>query len=325
MTFAGHLQALGNALDSFGFNIGSYRISAYHVVVGAIVLLAMLAVGRLVSKLARRLIRGIDALDPAQELLAEKFVSIAVWSLLALIGISILDVDLTALTVFSGAFGLAVGFGLQKTIGNLMAGIILLMDRSIKPGDVIAINDGIALTVGQVKKIGFRAVSVTTRDKKEYLIPNENLMINQVENWSYSSREVRIRVPVGVAYGADIDLAETLMLQAARDCPRVLQEPPPSAWLVGIGESTIQFEIQCWIDDPEEGLDNLRSDVLKRVWRLFHENGVEVPFAQRDLNLRDNKVLRELIAAIRGARVADPPEPQSLAETLPRPKGGDHS
>ena len=194
---------------------------------------------------------------------------------------------------------LALGFGLQKTFGNLLAGIILLMDRSIKPGDVIAVNDGITNTVGQVKKIGIRAVSVTTRDKKEYLIPNENLMINQVENWSYSSRDVRIKVPVAVAYGADIEEAERLMLQAAKEAKRVLDTPAPSVWLSALGTDAIEFEIQIWIRDPEEGLGNVRSDVLKRLWRLFRENGIQVPHPQRDLNLRNTPALKELITALR--------------------------
>src|SRR5690606_1414723 len=230
----------------------------------------------------------ITGLDPARRLLGEKLLSIVIWTLAILVGIDVLGVDLTALAVFSGAFGLALGFGLQKTFGNLLAGIILLMDRSIKPGDVIAVNDGVTSTVGQVKKIGLRAVSVTTRDKKEYLIPNENLMINQVENWSYSSREVRIRVPVTVAPTSDIDLAEALMLRAAGDTPRVLAMPAPAVWLTQVVEEGISFEIRVWINDPEEGLASVRSDVLKRVWRLFQQDGVELPNrAHREVTVRD--------------------------------------
>jgi len=146
-----------------------------------------------------------------------------------LIGVDLLGIDLTALTVFSGAFGLAIGFGLQKIFGNLIAGIILLLDKSIKPGDVIAVADQSGQqTFGQIRRIGIRAVSVTTRDEREYLIPNENLMINQVENWSYSSKNVRVQVPVGVSYDADMALAEKLMLEAAAKARRVLATPPPT-------------------------------------------------------------------------------------------------
>lgn len=275
-------------LDRIGFDVGHTHISVWNAIVTVAVVMAMLAVARLGSRLARRLFGRMTRLDPTQQLLGEKLVSIAVWVTSALIAIDILGISLTALTVFSGAFGLAVGFGLQKTFGNLIAGIILLMDRSIKPGDVIAVasDGGGGTTVGQVKKIGIRAVSVTTRDQIEYLIPNENLMTSQVENWSFSSRNVRVKVPVGVAYGTDIERAEELMLAAAKGCKRVLSSPAPTVWLKGFGDSSIDFEIMAWIRDPEEGVGNVRSDVLKAVWRLFRDHHIEIPFPQRDLHIK---------------------------------------
>lgn len=294
MSLRGELDRIGVALNSIGFDVGKYRISIYTGLTTLAVIVALVVVARLGSKLARRFFASIDRLDPGQRLLGEKLVSIAIWVIAFLLGIDVLGIDLTALAVFSGALGLAVGFGLQKTFGNLIAGIILLMDRSIKPGDVIAVNDGVSNTVGQVKKIGLRAVSVTTRDKKEYLIPNENLMINQVENWSYSSREVRVRVPLIVAHGTDLDLAERLMLEAARGAARVLDSPAPAAWITEFAPFGVAFEIRIWIDDPEEGLANVRSDVLKRCWRLFQENGIQLQNATRyDLGLRNLEDLIE--------------------------------
>lgn len=287
-------------LDSWGFTVADSRISVWSVLLVIAVILAALLLGRVAIRVSGWLLGKAAPLDAGRRLLAHKLISLAIWAATFLIAIDILGIDLTALAVFSGAFGLAVGFGLQKTFGNLLAGIILLMDRSIKPGDVIAVNDGITNTVGQVKKIGIRAVSVTTRDKKEYLIPNENLMINQVENWSYSSRDVRIQVPVGVAYTCDIVMAEKLMLEAARDTPRVLDSPRPVVWLDSYGENAIEFIIHCWINDPEQGIGNVRSDVLKRLWALFQQNGVDVPFAQRDINLKDNPQFRALLDALAG-------------------------
>ena len=274
---------VADAADTIGFDYGHTRISLYRAVVTLIVLAAVILFGRIASKVIRGAFSRLTHLDPAQRLLGEKLVSILVWVLTALIGIDALGINLTALTVFSGALGLAVGFGLQKTFGNLIAGLILLMDRSIKPGDVIAVSSGKDTAVGQVKKIGIRAVSITTRDQIEYLIPNEILMTSQVENWSYSSRDVRVKVPVTVAYGTDIEQAEALMLQAARAVPRVHNTPAPSVWLRAFGDNAIEFEVQCWIDDPEEGVGNIRSDVLKQVWHLFREHGVEIPFPQREV------------------------------------------
>ena len=276
-----------NQLDQIGFDVGHTHISVLGGLFILIVLIAVVAVGRSGSRFARFGFARFTHLDPTQRLLGEKIVSIAVWALAILIGIDTLKIDLTALTVFSGAFGLAIGFGLQKTFGNLIAGIILLMDRSIKPGDVIAVGTGKDATVGQVMKIGIRAVSVATRDRIEYLIPNENLMTSIVENWSFSSRDVRVKVPVGVAYDTDIVLAEKLMLQAAHSCKRVLNDPGTTVWLHQFGDSSIDFTIMCWINDPEDGVGNVRSDVLKAVWHLFRENGVEIPFPQRDIRVKE--------------------------------------
>ncbi|MFA9201657.1 MAG: mechanosensitive ion channel family protein [Cypionkella sp.] len=298
---SGTVGSVIETLDRWALEVGSWEISLWDAVVFVVVILGILLAAWSLSKGARRVLRRLTRLDQAQELLAEKLVTIAVWSTAFLIGIDLLGIDLTALAVFSGAFGLAVGFGLQKTFGNLIAGIILLMDRSIKPGDVIAITDSAGtLTFGQIRKIGIRAVSLTTRDQKEYLIPNENLMVNQVENWSYSSKNVRIQVPVGVGYGCDIVAVEKLMLEAARSATRVLATPPPVVWLDSFGESAIEFKIHCWINDPEEGVGNVRSDVLKRLWALFQEHDVEVPFPQRDVTLKESPQLQALIAAIAG-------------------------
>ncbi|MCA9317836.1 MAG: mechanosensitive ion channel, partial [Planctomycetes bacterium] len=128
---------------------------------------------------------------------------------------------------------------------------------------------------------------------------NENLMINQVQNWSYSSRNVRIQVRVGISYEADIGRAEELMLEAAAACERVLADPAPRVWLDAYGDSSVDFVIHCWISDPEEGVGNVRSDVLKRLWWLLKDNGIEIPFPQRDLNLKGNKQFQELVAALR--------------------------
>ena len=286
-------------LDGLALSVGAMRVSVWDALVVLMVLLIVFLVAWFASNLARKVLRRITRLDSAQRLLAEKLISLSVWAIAFMLAIDVLGIDLTALAVFSGAFGLAIGFGLQKTFGNLIAGIILLMDRSIKPGDVIAIADQAGnSTFGQIRKIGIRAVSLTTRDQKEYLIPNENLMVNQVENWSYSSRNVRVQVPVGISYGCDIKAAEKLMIEAAKSCPRVLNAPPPTVWLDAYGDSSVNFIIHCWITDPEEGVGNVKSEVLKRLWELFQENGVEIPFPQRDVGFRNDEQFEQLIAAI---------------------------
>ena len=303
------------SLDGMAIQVGSMHISVWDGIVFLAVVIGVFLFAFFGSKLAHIGLARVTRLDQTRRLLAEKIITIVVWGMAFFIGIDLLGIDLTALAVFSGAFGLAIGFGLQKTFGNLIAGIILLMDKSIKPGDVIAVADQAGNeTFGQIQKIGIRAVSITTRDQKEYLIPNENLMINQVENWSYSSRNVRMQVPVGVSYHSDIDRAEELMLEAAVSCDRVLKSPPPTVWLDGYGDSSVNFIIHVWITDPEAGIGNVKSEVLKKLWHLFRDNDVEIPFPQRDINLRSNEGLEQLIAAIEQKRAAKSRTPKGSTD-----------
>lgn len=278
----GGFVPLTEALERIGFNAGQRRFSLLSLLTIAITVVALFAGVRLANRIVSHSIVRVKDLDPAQRLLAQKLAAIAIIVLAFFIGIDFAGIDLTTFAVFSGALGLAVGFGLQKTFGNLIAGIILLMDRSIKPGDVIVVGE----SIGAVNKIGVRAVSIITRDGKEHLIPNENLMTQEVENWSYSDRNVRVRIPVGVSYNADIKLAQKLMLQAASDSPRVLRTPRPNVWLTGFGDSAVDHEILVWISDPESGIGGVKSDVLNRLWDLFKQHDVEIPFPQRDLHIR---------------------------------------
>ncbi len=277
----GGIAPIAEAMERVGFDLGSRRISLWWIVTVAMTAVILLAVARALMKIVSHII-GNSQLDGAQKVLGQKLATVAILAAAFVLGLDILGIDLTALAVFSGAFGLAVGFGMQKTIGNLIAGIILLMDRSIKPGDVIAVGD----TYGWVNKIGVRAVSVLTRAGKEHLIPNEDLMTREVENWSYSSPNVRISIPVGVSYKTDMDHAIDLMQQACVDVPRVLSHPKPVVWMLEFGESSVNFEIRCWIKDPQSGVGNFRAAILKRVWDLFKEHGVEIPFPQRDVHIK---------------------------------------
>ena len=296
------------SLDNMAIDVGSMHVSVWDGIVFLAVAMGMIAFAWFGSKASHALLARVTRVDQTRRLLLEKVLTIAVWGIAALVGMDLLGINLTAFTVFSGAFGLAIGFGLQKTFGNLIAGIILLMDKSIKPGDVIAIADQAGVsTFGQIRKIGIRAVSITTRDQKEYLIPNENLMINQVENWSYSSKNVRMQVPVGVSYEADMNLAEKLMLEAAKSCERVLSAPPPTVWMKEYGDSSVNFVIHCWIQDPEEGVGNVRSVVLKKLWWLFKEHDIEIPFPQRDLHIRSSADFDRLIEVMGQGAIAPTP------------------
>ena len=281
LALVGNIQRLTVAMDRVGFDVGSNRVSLLNVVVIALTAVILFAVARLLMRVVSHIIENSE-LDGAQKVLGQKLATVAILAAAFFLGLDVLGIDLTALAVFSGAFGLAIGFGMQKTIGNLIAGIILLMDRSIKPGDVIAVGD----SFGWVNKIGVRAVSVLTREGKEHLIPNEDLMTREVENWSYSNKNVRISIPVGVSYSSDMDEVMALLHKACDDVPRVLTHPKPVVWMTEFGDNSVNFEIRCWINDPQGGVGNFKAAVTKRVWDLFKENEIEIPFPQRDVHIR---------------------------------------
>ena len=278
----GGVSVLTEQLNGVGFTMGERRYTLLTLVTWIFVGVALFVGVRLANRLIGHSIETSRSLDATQQVLASKLAGLAVIVVATLIGVDVLGIDLTALAFFSGAFGLAIGFGFQKTFGNLISGIILLMDRSIKPGDVIVVGD----SFGWVEKIGIRAVSVVTRDGKEHLIPNENLMTQEVENWSFTDKNVRVRIPVGVSYDSDMVQVQDLMLQAAKESPRVLDNPAPNVWMTEYGDSSVNFAILAWINDPEGGVGNVQSDVLNRLWWLFKEAGVEIPFPQRDLNVK---------------------------------------
>lgn len=293
------IGSLADSLDAMAIEVGSMRLSLFDVLVVIGVILFVILLGWLATKASRALISRMSRLDNTQRVLTEKISTILIWAAVFMLGVDLLGIDLTALAVFSGAFGLAIGFGLQKTFGNLISGILLLLDKSIKPGDVISVSDQAGNeSVGQIRKIGIRAISVITRDQTEHLIPNENLMINQVVNWSYSSRDVRVKAPVGVSYGSDLNLVRELLYQAVEQTDRILKNPKPRVNLMGFGDSSVDFELRFWIQDPEAGIANIRSDIYMRIWELFQEHDIEIPFPQRDLNVRGNAQIDRLIDAL---------------------------
>ena len=279
------LRPVTRVLDRIGFDAGKTHISLLSALKIGIIILAIYAVVQLITRLLNASIRHSRSLDAAQQVLAQKLGSVILLLIAFFIGIDLIGIDLTALTVFSGAFGLAIGFGMQKTFGNLIAGIILLMDRSIKPGDVIVVGE----SFGYVTKIGVRAVSIVTRDGKEHLIPNENLMTQEVENWSYTNPNVRVHIPVSIGYDCDLELAQKLMIDAAMTPARVLNSPKPNVWLRRFGENGLEHDILVWIKDPEGGVGNVQSEILNRLWVLFKEHDITVPYPQRHVHIRETR------------------------------------
>jgi small-conductance mechanosensitive channel len=218
----------------------------------------------------------------AVQILLYRLGSILLVSTCVVIVLHYLGLDLTVFALFGGALGLGLGFGLQKIFANLVSGFILLGDKSIKPGDVIQLKD----TYGWINFLGSRYVSVVTRDGIEHLIPNENLITGEVINWSYSQNLVRLRVPVGVAYGSDLEKARELMLAAAADTMRVLKDPKPAYLITGLGDNAVNLEVRVWINDPQNGIASVKSDLFRGILQRFRDHGIEMPYPQRDVHLK---------------------------------------
>ena len=273
-------------LDGVGVTIGEVRLSLLSVTKAALALAILLWAALAASRALERRIKRSDGLTPTAQELIIKVARIVLVALVFLVAIGSLGIDLTTLAVFGGALGIGIGIGLQKVVSNLVSGLLLLLDRSIKPNDVIAVGG----TYGWVESLGARYVSVRTRDGIEFLIPNEDLITQRVENWSHSDKDVRVNIPVGISYKSDVRLAIELCKQAASETARVLSDPAPNCLLTGFGDSSVNLEIRVWIDDPSEGRGSVISEILLRVWDLFHERGIEIPYPQRDLHLKSSDV-----------------------------------
>ena len=264
-------------LDRIAIDFGGTRLSVLRLIKAFIFLVIFVPLALSVSKLLEKRISQLEGMAPSMRVLLSKAITIALTVTAVLIAFSSVGIDLSAFAFIGGAVGIGVGFGLQKVVSNLVSGFVLLLDRSIKPGDVIAIED----TYGQIRNMGARYVSIVTRDGTEYLVPNEDLITNRVVNWSFSTTLLRIKIGVGVAYGSDVHKAMELMVEAARSIDRVLAEPRPVCQLKNFGDSSIDMELRIWIRDPENGVANVSSAVRVAIWDAFKENGIEIPFPQR--------------------------------------------
>lgn len=294
-------------LDRMAVSVGTLHISALGVLKAVSLLSSLLWLAVVVSRAAERRIKRSRTLTPSVQELTSKLLKFFLVMLAIIVSLTSVGIDLTAFAVFSGALGVGIGFGLQKVVSNLISGIILLLDRSIKPGDVIELGD----TYGWINTLGARFVSVITRDGKEHLIPNEDLITQRVINWSYSDTNVRLKVPVNVSYDSDVYKAIDLLVEAARETPRVLESPAPRALLIGFSENAIMLELRIWACDPNNGVMNLKSAVLLKVWDKFRANDIHFPFAQRDVHL---DLAPTTVAALQGKEL-----PKTTGKSRARP------
>ena len=283
LDITGLLSPTETALSNLAITIGTLRLSVLLVIKAVFILAILLWIARGLARVVDTRLQRLSALSPSVRALTGNLIRIALISVALLIGLNAVGIDLTAFAVFSGAVGVGIGFGLQKIVSNFVSGIILLLERSIKPGDVIEVGS----TFGSVTYLGARYASVRGRDGKEYLIPNENLIANQVVNWSYSSPLVRLDAPFGVAYGSDLHAVRAIAVEVAVRTNRVLASPRPVCHVTGFGDSAINMLLRFWIEDPIDGVTNIKGEVLLGLWDAFNEKQIEIPFPQREVRIRD--------------------------------------
>jgi small-conductance mechanosensitive channel len=281
LSILGLLTPTMTALDSVGVVIGGLRVSPLLVIKTSVLLMLTLWAANSASDFLDRRVRSTADLTPSIQVLIGKLIRLLLITFAILIVLSTVGIDFSALAFFSGAIGVGLGFGLQKIISNLVSGIILLADKSIKPGDVISVGD----SFGWVTNMGARFTTVDTRDGREFLIPNEDFVTQRVTNWSYSNKEVRLEVPFGVSYMSDPHKVCELASATAGSVARVLVSPAPICHLKGFGDSSLDFTLRFWIRDPVDGITNVRGQVLLMLWDAFKREGIEIPYPVRDVRL----------------------------------------
>jgi small-conductance mechanosensitive channel len=281
-------------LDQIGFRLGATRISALDIIRALVEFGVLLWLALAASRLLERRVQGVRGLTPSLRVLTSKLLRFFLIGLALVVTLTGAGIDLSAFALFTGALGVGIGFGLQKPISNLISGLILLFDRSIKPGDVVELTDPgdhSKQLFGWVTALNARYVSLTTRDGTEWLVPNEDLISRRVINWSYSHNRLRLLTPVHISFECDVPLAMRLAEEAARETPRVLADPAPVCRLMGFGDSSVHLEMRFWIDDPANGVINVRSQVLLGLWERYRANGIRTMLGHRDIHIKGDSEL----------------------------------
>ena len=270
------------ALDSFGIQLQDIKLTPLLVIESILTVSIMVRLATLIGRFADNRIKDSEDLNPSLQVLLGKLIKAALIVAAVVAACSFVGIDLTALALFSGAIGLGIGFGLQKVVSNLISGVILLMDKSVKPGDVISVGD----TYGKINELAARYASVISRDGREYLIPNEDLITSQVINWSYSSDLVRLDLDFGVSYEASPHKVREVSKAVAATHKRVQAVPAPVCHITEFGDSSINYKLRFWIRDPGQGTVNVRGDVFLLLWDGLEEAGIEIPYPHRDVAMR---------------------------------------
>ena len=289
----GWFGKIESSLDMIDLLPGKATFSLWALIKGIVVVTGFVLITSLIARTIERRVMAIDGLAISTRIGISKFAYFFLLGLGILLGINAAGVDLTALTVLTGAIGLGLGFGLQAIASNFVSGFVLLMDKSIKPGDVISFTGHTGTSTenfGWVQELRGRYVVVRDRDGVETLVPNQNLITTSVINWSYSDQRVRLRLPVTISFRDDPELALELLIEAACEHPRILRDPGPVSRLLAFEDSGMRLEARFWIRDPMNGVNNVRSDVNRKIWKLFKQHGITIPVTQHEVRMLQSTI-----------------------------------
>ncbi|MGY4628016.1 small-conductance mechanosensitive channel [Bradyrhizobium sp. USDA 4486] len=281
LSIIGQLDATVDLLDSFAIVLGGLRLTPLLVIkAGALLLIALWATN-IASNFAESRINSTTDLTPSVQVLLVKIIRIGLLAVAIVIALGAVGIDLSALAVFSGAVGVGIGIGLQKIVANFISGIILLADKSVKPGDLVTIGDN----TGRISAMKTRYISVAAGDGREFLVPNEDLVTQKVVNWTYTDKNTPVKIAFGTNYDADPRLVTKLAVETAAAHPRAQKGKPPNSILTEFAEAGMKFSLTFWIADPD-GMDNVKSDVMLALWDAFKREGIRVPYPVREIRIR---------------------------------------
>jgi small-conductance mechanosensitive channel len=282
-------------LDSMTIGLGKISISVWGLTEAIIVFILLWASAGVVNRFISHWLMTSTKLTYSDRTLIQRVIKTATVAVVILISLRAAGIHLAAVVVTGGAIGFAVGIGLQKIGSNMVSGILLLISKPIRQGDVIAFEQSFGgAKYGWIKQIGLSYVQVETRSGSLLLIPNEVFVTQKIENLSYNDNLVRLNIAIGISYGSDLKKAIALAVQAAMSINRILKVPEPKCFVGDFGDSTVNLQLRAWIDDPKNGIANIKDAILLAVWDSFHANGIEIAFPQRDLHIKSAVPLKIL-------------------------------
>lgn len=277
----GYLPEILDLMDSSSFHIGKQRISLLLVLNGIFSILVTMLIAMWLGKALEHKVMATEKLDMNLRVILSKLLRACLVVLGILVALPLAGIDITVLSVFSGALGVGIGFGLQKIANNYISGFIILLDHAIHPGDLLTV-DG---CFGKVSQLTARYLVLQNGNGTESIIPNEILISSTVINHTYTDRQVRISIPVQIGYQSDLHRAMEIMKQAAANQPRVLADPEAKVFLKSFGDNGINLEMGIWINDPEEGQLGLCSEINIEIWQKFQESGIDIPYPQQEIRV----------------------------------------